>query len=204
VGDNRPVVDARALVPSDVDAAADLLARSMQDNPINVAVYGDDPVRRQRATRRLFGTLLRTMTSQTPVVALDGDALVGVAGIAPPGTCQPSGSQRLRFVPGVVAAGPRTAARMGKWLNAWAARDPHEPHSHFGPFAVGRRLQGRGVGTQILQWYCRQVDETGLVAYLETDKAINVTLYERHGFVVTAEEDVLGVHCWYMRRPPRS
>ena len=43
-----------------------------------------------------------------------------------------------------------------------------------------------------------------LVGYLETDKAINVTLYERHGFVVTADEDVLGVHCWYMRRPPRS
>jgi len=41
-----------------------------------------------------------------------------------------------------------------------------------------------------------------LVASLETDKAVNVTLYQRHGFVVTAEEDVLGVHCWYLRRPP--
>ena len=203
-GDARPVVDVRALVPDDVDGAVDLLARSMQDNPINVAVYGDDPARRERATRWLFRTLLRTMTSQTPVVALDGDAVVGVAGIAPPGTCQPSGGQRIRFLPGILAAGPRTAARMNRWLGAWAAHDPREPHSHFGPFAVDRNLQGQGIGTQVLQWYSRQADEAGLVAYLETDKAINVTLYQRHGFEVTADEDVLGVHCWYMRRPPRS
>ena len=193
-GDARPVVDVRALVPGDVDPAVDLLARSMQDNPMNVAVYGDDPARRERATRRLFRTLLRTMTSQTPVA---------VAGIAPPGTCQPSGGQRLRFLPGVLAAGPRTAARMNRWLGAWAAHDPREPHSHFGPFAVDRDLQGRGIGTQVLQWYARQVDEAGLVAYLETDKAINVTLYQRHGFEVTADENVLGVHCWYMTRLPR-
>ena len=69
---------------------------------------------------------------------------------------------------------------------------------------VDRNLQGQGIGTQVLQWYSRQADEAGLVAYLETDKAINVTLYQRHGFEVTADEDVLGVHCWYMRRPPRS
>ena len=202
VGVEPPAVDVRALVPSDVDATADLLARAMQDNPINVAVYGDDEARRERATRRLFTTLLRTMTNQTPVVALDGDTLVGAAGIAPPGTCQPTGSQRLRFVPGVLAAGPRTAARLTQWLNAWAARDLREPHSHFGPFAVERRLHGRGIGTQILHQYCRQVDELGLVAYLETDKAVNVTLYQRHGFDIVAEEDVLGVRCWYMRRPP--
>ncbi|HEY6316502.1 MAG TPA: GNAT family N-acetyltransferase [Acidimicrobiia bacterium] len=196
------MVEVRALVPSDVDATADLVARAMEDNPINVAVYGDDPARRERATRRLVTTLLRTMTNQTPVVAHDGGALVAAAGVAPPGTCQPSGGQRLRFVPGVLAAGPRTAARMNTWLRAWAARDPREPHSHFGPFAVDRIRQGRGIGTQVLTWYCRQVDELGLVAYLETDKAVNVTLYQRHGFVVAAEEDVLGVHCWYMRRPP--
>ena len=61
VGVEPPAVDVRALVPSDVDATADLLARAMQDNPINVAVYGDDEARRERATRRLFTTLLRTI-----------------------------------------------------------------------------------------------------------------------------------------------
>ena len=198
----EPSVEVRPLVSSDVDASADLLTRAMQDK-INVAVYGDEPTRRARATRRLFATLLGTMTNQTPVVAIDGGTLVGVAGIAPAGTCQPSGAQRLRFVPGVVAAGPRTAARMNRWLSSWAAHDPSEPHSHFGPFVDPSR-QGRGIGTQILQQYAGQVDELGLVAYLETDKAVNVTLYQRHGFEIADEDDVLGVHCWYMRRPAQG
>ena len=139
----EPSVEVHPLVSSDVDASADLLTRAMQDR-INVAVYGDEPTRRARATRRLFATLLGTMTNQTPVVAIDGGTLVGVAGIAPAGTCQPSGAQRLRFVPGVVAAGPRTAARMNRWLSSWAAHDPSEPHSHFGPFAT---RAGRAAGS---------------------------------------------------------
>ena len=38
-------------------------------------------------------------------------------------------------------------------------------------------------------------------AYLETDKAENVTFYQRFGFRVTAQEDVLGVPNWFMLRP---
>lgn len=37
--------------------------------------------------------------------------------------------------------------------------------------------------------------------YLETDKAVNVTLYERFSFVVIGQEEVLGVPNWFMRRP---
>ena len=47
----------------------------------------------------------------------------------------------------------------------------------------------------------RIVDEHQGVAYLETDKAINVTFYERQGFEVVAEEVVLGTPNWFMRRP---
>ena len=54
---------------------------------------------------------------------------------------------------------------------------------------------------------CRRLDDAGLLAYLETDKRENVRRYERFGFGVTAEADVIGVKNWFMTReavPPTS
>jgi hypothetical protein len=43
-----------------------------------------------------------------------------------------------------------------------------------------------------------------LTGWLETDKAENVRLYERFGYVVEEEAEVLGVPNWFMRRPGRG
>jgi ribosomal protein S18 acetylase RimI-like enzyme len=40
-------------------------------------------------------------------------------------------------------------------------------------------------------------------AYLETDKPENVRFYERFGFEVVGEEEVLGVPNWFMLRRAR-
>jgi hypothetical protein len=44
------------------------------------------------------------------------------------------------------------------------------------------------------------MDDAGAAAWLETDKAINVSFYRQHGFEVEAEDLVRGVHCWFMKR----
>ena len=77
-------------------------------------------------------------------------------------------------------------------------------HLHLGPLAVDRHLQGKGIGTQILLEHTRRLDEANAIGYLETDKNINVRLYQRFGYEVIGEADVIGVHCWFMRRPPRT
>jgi GNAT superfamily N-acetyltransferase len=203
VADAPPEVEVRDLLPDEVDAAAATLGRAMRDNPINVAVYGGDPARREARLRRLFRTLFRTTSAQTPLVAVEGDTLVGVAGIAPPGTCQPTLTAQLRFAPGTLALGPAAARRFLRWLGAWAQRDLDERHSHFGPFGVEPTRQAHGIGTRVLHEYCRRIDAEATTGYLETDKDVNVRLYERHGFEVVDEGPVLGVHCWYLRRPSR-
>jgi hypothetical protein len=45
------------------------------------------------------------------------------------------------------------------------------------------------------------MDAYGAVAYLETDRQANVHFYEKFGFVVVAEANVLGVPNWFMSRP---
>lgn len=197
-------IEVRDLRPDEVPDAVGVLARGMRDNPLHVAAYGDDPERRLRCHARLMRGLFRASPAQEPICALRGGALVGVTGVAPAGSCQPSTAQRLRLLPSLVALGPRTAARVGRWVSTWADHDPDEAHVHLGPLAVDADLQGQGIGSLIMDEHCRRLDAAGELGYLETDKAENVRFYERFGFEVTGEQPVLEIPNWFMRREPRA
>lgn len=187
----------------DLREAIGVLARGMCDNPIHVAAFGHNPGRRRRRLERLFTALFETPTEQRPLCARRDGRIVAVTGVAPPGTCRPAPRQALSMVPALLGGGPRTAVRTGRWLQAWAKQDPEEPHSHLGPLAVDRDLQGRGIGSLLLGEYCRRLDRAGEVGYLETDREENVRFYARQGFRTVAEGDVLRVPSWFMQRPPR-
>ena len=194
----------RDLRPEEVPEAVGVLARGMRDNPLHVAAYGDDPERRLRCHARLMRGVFRVFSAQQPICAIRDGTLVGVTGVAPAGTCQPTATQRLRLLPGVVALGPRTAARVGGWISSWTKHDPDEAHVHLGPLAVDAHLQGQGIGSLIIQEHCRRLDAARDVGYLETDKPENVRFYERFGFEVIGGEPVIGVPNWFMRREPHS
>jgi GNAT superfamily N-acetyltransferase len=61
-------------------------------------------------------------------------------------------------------------------------------------------LRGRGIGTVLLEAFLARVDETGGVAYLETDTERNAHYYERFGFSAVGQAEVLGVRCWFISR----
>jgi ribosomal protein S18 acetylase RimI-like enzyme len=197
-------IEVRDLRPGEVPEAVGVLARGMRDNPLHVSAYGDDPARRRRCHARMMRGLFRAFHAQQPICAVREGLLVGVTGVAPIGTCQPSAAQRLRLLPTLVALGPRTAARVASWISTWAKHDPDEPHVHLGPVAVDAHLQGQGIGSLMMDEHCRRLDAAGEVGYLETDKRENVRFYERFGFEVIGEEPVLGVPNWFMRRESRS
>jgi ribosomal protein S18 acetylase RimI-like enzyme len=198
---DRPIVLVRDIRPHEFPAAVALLARGFRDNPLPMATYGADPDRRQRALSIVFGSMFRVMRSQTPLVALKGDTIVGVTGIAPPGTCQPTFGQTALYLPRLLPIGPRSMMRLSQNMKSWATVDPAERHSHLGPLAVDAQMRGQGIGTQILGEYCRRLDESKIVGYLETETDDNVRLYSRFGFAVVAEKLVLGVPNWFMVRP---
>jgi ribosomal protein S18 acetylase RimI-like enzyme len=196
-------IEVRDLPPDEMNAAVGLLSRGMRDNPLNVAAYGSNAERRQRALEGMFATLFRVFRTQRPLCALDGETLVAVGGVAPAGTCQATARQRLRFLPGMVSVGLPSARRVSRWLAAWGERDPARAHSHLGPVAVEPALRGRGIGSELMREHTRRLDETAQLGYLETDRRENVTFYERHGYVVVDEAEVIGVPNWFMSREPR-
>ena len=193
----------RDIQPVDGPAAAAVLARGMRDNPLHVAAYGEDPDRREHVHGKVCNFVLTKMSAQQPIVAVEGDTVVGVAGMTPPGHCQPSGGERVQMLPTLASFGPRTATRILSWIGEWSKHDPKEPHVHLGPVGVDRDRQGQGIGSLLMAEHCRRLDEAGTMGYLETDKDVNVPFYERFGYAVVETGDVIGVPNWYMARPAR-
>ncbi len=190
-----------ALDPAEIEEVLDVVARGMRDNPQHVAAFGDDPETRRRLFRRLMAAAFSTRDlSHTLVARWEDGAIVGVCGMMPPGNCQPGLGQQLRLLPTLLSVGPRVAGRLTRWLGAWQRHDPKESHWHLGPLAVDAHLQGQGVGSRMMRAFCARMDAAGEDAYLETDKPINVRFYERFGFEVTAEQEVIGVTNWFMVR----
>jgi GNAT superfamily N-acetyltransferase len=203
MGDADDIV-VRELREEEREEAVGVVARGMRDNPLHVAAYGEDPEWRERCHAKLVRAMFSVFDAHRWSCAVGGEgAILGVSGEALPGRCQPDAGQRLQMVPKMLGLGPRTAARVGRWISRWSANDPDEPHVHFGPVAVDRDWQGNGIGSLVLNAHCRGLDAEGAAGYLETDKERNVRFYERFGYVVTAEEPVLGVPNWFMHRSPR-
>jgi len=196
----------RELFPSELPEAARLLGRSMCDNPVNVRAFGiQDTERLSRTLARFFVPVLRGLSNRGELIgALRNGTLAGVCGLAPPGRCQPSVREKLSVFPSVIFGNPPAATlRVLKWTGEWARRDPAEPHWHLGPVAVAPDLQGQGIGSSMLAAFCDRMDACDGMSYLETDKPENVALYQKFGFMVVADANVLGVQNWFMTRQAR-
>jgi GNAT superfamily N-acetyltransferase len=199
------VIVVRELDEVELPAAVGIIARGMRDNPLHISALGNDAHLRSNRLTGMFSVALPLVLSKGAVLgAFDGDTLVGIAGMIAPGRCQPSFSEKLTLTPRVVpAVGASVATRVLQWLDAWAKHDPRQPHWHLGPVAVDAHLQRTGIGTLLMNEYCSRLDATHGVGYLETDKAANVTFYEKFGFETTASALVLETPNWFMTRAAR-
>ena len=189
----------------EIEEALDVTARGMRNNPLTIAAFGENPEQRRQRFRRFMGGAARALGwGPNMLVARGADGeIAGVCNMMPPGECLPSPSQQLRMLPSLLSNGPHTAGRTMRWLAAWTKRDPAKRHWHLGPLAVDAHLQGMGVGSRMMQVFCAQMDAACEDAYLETDKPENVRFYERFGFEVVGEQEVLGVTNYFVLRRGR-
>ncbi len=114
-------IELRPLHRNDYRAAAGVAARALRDNPINRAIFGDDPCRRLAGTEAAFRALLPVLQCP-PLGAYQGDTLVGIIGVAPPGTCAPSLPRQLRMLPPLLRHGLGNLARVARPQRLGAAR----------------------------------------------------------------------------------
>ena len=216
-----PDIELSTLQPEELALAAGVAARGMRDNPSTIAFMGDDPVRRARAIEPVYQWVLSSL--QRPcLVARRQRLIVGIAAMAPPDLCfyrQMLAQQKglhlgdkslavaVPFIPWnlvlpLVRIGPTGLSRISRWADAGVAHDPAERHQHVELVVVEAALQGLGIGSQMMEGLCRDMDQVGEMSYLETDKEENIRFYQRFGFEVTGESTVLGITNWYMQRLP--
>lgn len=96
--------------------------------------------------------------------------------------------------------GMRRATALGRQL---ATLHPSVPHAHLVFLGVAPEAQGRGVGSAILKHTLAPLDAAGIPAYLEASTERNVALYQRHGFFISGEFKLPGLHMRTMFREPR-
>lgn len=78
------------------------------------------------------------------------------------------------------------AAAAEPFMQMFAAR-PETPHFYLAVLAAADRARGQGLGAALLDRVLSICDAEQIDAHLESTNARNVSLYERHGFVVTEE-----------------
>ncbi len=90
--------------------------------------------------------------------------------------------------------------RKSVWHTEWARHEPLGQHWHLGPIGVLPSHQGLGIGSMLMEHFCKEVDACMAEAYLETDSDKNVRFYEKFGFKVISESEIFDVNNRYMLR----
>lgn len=186
--------------------AVDVLARAFRDNPLNTAVLTSrSPGARQRCNAHGMRAFLPVAREYGFALTARLDACVaGVLVAAPPSAYPlplPRPFARLRSVLG---QGLRAARRWGHVFETLQGYHPRDPHWYLATLGVAPDRQGQGIGTALLRRWLARVDADGSASYLETDRAENIPFYERAGFEIVTDAEVLQTSVWLMRRRARE
>lgn len=94
------------------------------------------------------------------------------------------------------------AARLDEYDAAVEAKLTSEPHWYLGILASHPSRRGEGLARVVAEPGLAAAQAAGVPAVLETTNPDNVAMYERSGWRVTAELDVIGLHVWILQVDP--
>lgn len=195
----------RKIAPADFTQVTDVLGRAFDDDPVMNFMAKQDAKRSARI-RTLMDLALRKMTypyGETYVT----EGFEGAALWNPPNGRPHGMLADLQLLPGMAkVAGLSGVPRVVGALSLMEKKHPKEPHYYLLAIGVDPSKQGQGIGSQLMAPMLERCDREGMPAYLESSKARNVPLYERHGFKVVEELDLPGggPRAWRMWREPRK
>ena len=208
VRSSRVTPEVFALATDDALPAAEVLARAFDDSPVYLAVLrGHDDRARGRALERVKHGFVKAAVPHGGCRAIWRDGrMVGVTLVNGPGEYPLSWIDEVRQATGCATTGPGAILRFLKLTAYMRERHPKEPHFYLFAIGVLPSEQGHGLGRALLAELHERADEAGAPTYLETEKPLNVRLYESVGYRVVTDEVIpgLGVRMWTMQRDPRA
>ena len=181
---------------NDIQESAKVLSIAMLNNPHHIGVFLGNSENERLEIEKMFFGLLNGLPGIV-FLAKENEKIIGV--------------MRMKSCIGGEIAEPDIVEdendinwRKTVWFKEWAAHDPVEQHWHLGPIGVLPSHRGRGVGTELMQRFCKEVDNCSAKAYLETDLDENVRFYEKFGFRVISRSDIFHVENRYMLRDSKT
>ena len=190
------------LKPDEYDEASELLSMAFVNTPFSAKIVGGNSEKH----RKMIKMGMRSMIAKKPgekFAAKDGEKIVGVMRMVKWPECQNSAPSGLELLPiHIMAHG--VAVRLKESRKVWGEHDPKKPHWHIDPIGVLPEYQGKGIGSRLMEHYCKRVDSEVLPAYHETDQTQNVKFYEKFGYKVILKEPNLDLPNWYLWREGKS
>jgi ribosomal protein S18 acetylase RimI-like enzyme len=193
-------VNIREMQKSDISQAAEVLGKAFATTPGTLAIYNGNPTAALRFQNTFKGGL-KLPTGRCFVAELDG-RVVGAMRIVKSPDCWAFSLNSLIMIPAALSAarGLGPLMRLMKFMDALRKHDPKQPHWHLFFMGVAPDFQGKGIGSEMMKFYCDIVDSDMIEAYHEAGP---VRFYERFGFKVVGEETINGVKNYYMLRPAK-
>lgn len=189
--------------PDQRGAVAAALADAFFDDPVMAWILQDASSRTRRLAG-LFSTLLRGHYLPLGTVWTTPE-VQGAALWAPPEKAIIPASRLLRNGLSMLRALGGRAYVALRALTEVERAHPSEPHWYLGVLGTRTALQGKGIGSALLQPVLERCDAEAVPAYLESSKRANIAFYRSHGFEVTGEIALPlgGPLVWPMWRQPR-
>jgi ribosomal protein S18 acetylase RimI-like enzyme len=192
-----------------LDEAADIQARAFYDDPLFAFVFPDARERRARlAWLMRMGVAYGCKYGHVDTTA---ETMLGHAVWLPPGNTHMDEARLAEagFVNPEAHMGADALERFAAFMAQIGPiheRLMPEPHWYLMILGVDPRHQGQRVGSMLIQSMLAHADAQQLRCYLETAKPRNVPFYQKHGFEVVEEAEIVGggPHVWLMVRAARS
>jgi len=182
---------------SDIQESANVLSVAMVDNPLHVAVFQGKGEKQRIEIEKMFRGLL----IELPGIVFLAKQKQNIIGVMRMKSCQ---GRKVEDVPKDATDENDIGWRKSVWHADWGRNDPIEQHWHLGPIGVLPSHQGSGIGSILMERFCKEVDACYAKAYLETEGDKNVRFYEKFGFKVISESEIFNVKNRYMLRDSKT
>jgi len=178
---------------NDIQESAKVLSLAMLNNPLHIAVFQGNSENERLEIEKMFYELLFKLPGIV-FLAKEHQKIVGVMRMK---SCV---GREVIDESNEFKDEKNISWRKSIWHKEWATYDLLEQHWHLGPIGVLPSHRGMGIGSILMQRFCKEVDTCSAKAYLETDLDENVRFYKKFGFEIISKSIIFHVENRYMER----